>query len=120
MLIFDIFKKKIVCIRDIKLHLGFEIYTFSCSSSTIRVLVRLGKCWQLQKSRYVCSNNEVGLGRIAYPGNFKISGSGFISGGSIILLYLSGSGVLGYLGVRYPSKNYNIRRIFGSGFESLK
>ena len=60
------------------------------------------------------------LGRIGYPGNFKISGSGSLSGGSVILLSLSGSGVRGYPGVGYPSKNYNIRRISGSGFGSLK
>ena len=59
---------------------------------------------------------KVGLGRIGYPSNFKVSGFGSLSGGSIILLYLSGSGVLGYPSVRYHSKNCNIRRISGSGF----
>ena len=62
----------------------------------------------------------LGLGRIEYPGSFKISGSGSVSGGSIIILFLSGSEVLGYPGVGYPSKNYNILRISGSGFGSLK
>ena len=63
---------------------------------------------------------KVGLERIGYPGNFKISGSGSLSGGSIILLSLSGSGIRGYPGVGYPSKYYNIRRISRSGFGSLK
>jgi len=58
--------------------------------------------------------------RIGYPDNYKVSGSGFLSGVSIILLSLSGSGVLGYPSVGYPSKNCNIRRISGSGFGSLK
>ena len=61
----------------------------------------------------------LGLGRIGYPGNFKVSGFRSLSGGSIILLSLSGSGVLGYPDVGYPSKNCNIRRISGSGFGSL-
>ena len=56
----------------------------------------------------------LGLGRIGYPDNFKVSGFGSLSGGSIILLFLSESGVLGYQGVRYPSKNCNIRQIYGS------
>ncbi|KAF2556012.1 hypothetical protein F2Q68_00014323 [Brassica cretica] len=47
----------------------------------------------------------LGLRRIGYPDNFKVSGSRSLSDGSIILLSLSGSGVLGYPGVGYPSKN---------------
>ncbi|WZZ78850.1 hypothetical protein YC2023_099422 [Brassica napus] len=43
---------------------------------------------------------ETSLGQIGYPGNFKVSGS--LSGGSIILLSLSGSGVLGYPGLTDP------------------
>ncbi|KAF2614601.1 hypothetical protein F2Q70_00012080 [Brassica cretica] len=79
----------------------------------------------LDKSSNVKPFQYVTLGRIGYPGNFKVSGSGSLSGGSIILLSLSGSGVLGYPGGGYPgggylSKNCNIRRISGSGFGSLK
>ena len=51
----------------------------------------------------------VGPRQIGYPDNFKVSGSGSLSGGSIFLLSLSGSVVLGYPGVGYPSKNCNIR-----------
>ena len=49
------------------------------------------------------------MGRIGYPDNFKVSGSGSLSGGSIILLSLSGSGVLGYPDIGYPYNNCNIR-----------
>ena len=38
----------------------------------------------------------LGMGRIEYPDNFKVSGFRFLSDGSIILLSLSGFGVLGY------------------------
>ena len=69
---------------------------------------------------YLLWIKRVGQRRIGYPSNFKISGSGSLSGGSVILLSLSGSGVREYPGVGYLSKNYNIRRISGSGFGSLK
>ncbi|WZZ33473.1 hypothetical protein YC2023_016874 [Brassica napus] len=72
------------------------------------------------KDEWILAMYLVGLGRIGYQSNFKVSGSGSLSGGSIILLSLSGSGVLGYPGVGYPPKNCNIRRISGSGFGSLK
>ena len=62
---------------------------------------------------------QLGLERIWYPGNFKVSGSGSLSGGSIILLFLSDSGVFGYPDIRYPSQNCNIRRISGFGFGSF-
>ena len=65
-----------------------------------------------------CPNNSSGTDRIS--GQLRVSESGSLSGGSIILLSLSGSGVLGYPGVGYFSKNCNIRQISGSGFGSLK
>ncbi|WZZ26659.1 hypothetical protein YC2023_010060 [Brassica napus] len=48
------------------------------------------------------------LRRIGYPDTFKVSGSESLSGGSIILLSLSGSGVLGYPGVGYHLKNLKL------------
>ena len=50
----------------------------------------------------------LGLERIRYLDNFKVFGSRFLSGESIILLSLSGSGFLGYPGVGYLYKNCNI------------
>nr|VDD55845.1 unnamed protein product [Brassica oleracea] len=58
-------------------------------------------------------HEEVGLRWIGYPGNFKVSSS--LSGGSIILQSLSGSGILGYPGVGYPSKNF-INETYGFGY----
>ena len=63
---------------------------------------------------------ELGLGRIGYLENFKVFGFESLSGRSIILLFLSGSGVLGYPDVGYPYKICNIRRISRFGYESLK
>ena len=51
---------------------------------------------------------------------FIIKVFGSLSSGSVFLLSLFGSGVPGYPGIWYPSKNYNIQQISGTRFRSLK
>lgn len=67
-----------------------------------------------EKKNYVWMLPKVGKGWIAYPENFEVSAR------SMILLFLSRSGVLRYPDTGYLSKNCNIWRIFGSGFKTLK